>query len=677
MKRALALGVLLLAPRPSAAAAPPALRPMDVFDLEAASDPQISPDGSRVVYVRHFMDVMKDRRRSNLWIVDEDGTRHRPLTSGSRSDGAPRWSPTGDRIAWVSSGDGSPQIHVRYMDTGESAVLSRLVQGPRGLAWSPDGRSLAFFMHVPERSKPMVEPPARPEGAEWAPPPKVIDRLTYRADGEGYLPDGHSQLFVIPAEGGAPRQLTDGPFDHGGRIAWTPDGAHVLVSANRHPDGEYDPQNTEIYDVTLADGAIRALTQRRGPDGSPAVSPDGRKVAYTGFDDAYQSYQPTRLYVMDRDGGAPRCITDGFDRDVETPAWTSDGRGLVVRYDDEGETRVALVSLDGKVTPLAGGLAGPELDRPYGGGSFSVSAIGRVAFTRGSPDRPPDVAVRRPEEKEPRRLTRLNEELLGRRALGRVEGLSWKSSKDGRTIHGWVITPPGFDPRKKYPLVLEIHGGPVANYGARFAVDHQLYAAAGYVVLYANPRGSDSYGQEFGNLIHHDYPGDDYFDLMSGVDAVVARGYVDERNLFVTGGSGGGVLTAWIVGRTDRFRAAVSAKPVINWYSFVLTADGPGFFARYWFPGPPWDNEAHYMKRSPLSLVGNVKTPTMLITGEADYRTPISEAEQYYEALKLRRVDTALVRVPEASHDIAARPSQLIAKVAHVLAWFERYRVRD
>jgi len=267
----------------------------------------------------------------------------------------------------------------------------------------------------------------------------------------------------------------------------------------------------------------------------------------------------------------------------------------------------------------------------------------------------------------------LSDELLGFRRLGALEPIEYASSKDGRAIQGWILKPPGFDATKKYPLVLEIHGGPVANYGPRFAVEMQLYAAAGYVVFYANPRGSDSYGEAFGNLIHHDYPGDDYFDLMSGVDAVIAKGFVDDRRLFVTGGSGGGVLTAWTVGRTDRFRAAVSSKPVINWYSFVLTADMTSFFYRYWFPGFPWDEEAHYMKRSPLSLAGHVKTPTMVLTGEEDHRTPISESEQFYQALKLRRVPTVLVRVPGASHDIGARPSETIAKVAHVLAWFERY----
>ena len=236
------------------------------------------------------------------------------------------------------------------------------------------------------------------------------------------------------------------------------------------------------------------------------------------------------------------------------------------------------------------------------------------------------------------------------------------------------MKPPGFDPEKRYPLILEIHGGPFADYGDRFGAEMQLYAAAGYVVLYTNPRGSTSYGEEFGNLIHHDYPSHDYDDLMSGVDAVLAKGYVDAEQLFVTGGSGGGVLTAWIVGKTDRFRAAVSAKPVINWTSFVLTSDGTNFFTRYWFAAPPWEKPEEYLRRSPLQYVGNVKTPTMLLTGEQDFRTPISEAEQFFTALKLRKVDTALVRFPGASHELVTRPSQLIAKVSYILAWFEKHR---
>jgi len=379
---------------------------------------------------------------------------------------------------------------------------------------------------------------------------------------------------------------------------------------------------------------------------------------------------------MNRDGSGKRVVAADFDPGVANIQWSGDSQGLFFQYDHQGNTKIAYVSLAGKVETLAADVGGLSLGRPYSGGDFSVAPGGRFAFTYGRPEHPADIAVGE-HGSTVRRLTRLNEDLLAHKTLGQVEELWWESSYDGRRIQGWIVKPPGFDPEKKYPLVLEIHGGPFANYGDRFSAEIQLYAAAGYVVLYCNPRGSTSYGQEFGNLIHHNYPGQDYDDLMSGVDAVLAQGYVDPENLFVTGGSGGGVLSSWIVGKTGRFRAAVVAKPVINWYSFVLTSDGARFFYKYWFPGFPWDYPEDYLKRSPLSLVGNVTTPTMLLTGEEDYRTPMAESEQFYQALKLRKIDTALVRIQEASHSIAARPSNLIAKVTYILAWFEKYRTNS
>jgi acylaminoacyl-peptidase len=295
-----------------------------------------------------------------------------------------------------------------------------------------------------------------------------------------------------------------------------------------------------------------------------------------------------------------------------------------------------------------------------------------VAFTRTTAERPADVALLEPGG-SPRILTALNDDLAAQRVLASAHEFVVRSSHDGREIQAWVVMPPHFDPARRHPLLLEIHGGPFADYGVRFAYEFQAYAARGYVVLYANPRGSTGYGEEFGNLIHHAYPGHDYDDLMSCVDDLLARGLVDPERLYVTGGSGGGVLTAWIVGKNQRFRAAVSAKPVIDWTSHVLTADAYPFFVRYWFPAPPWEEPEEYFRRSPLALVGNVTTPTMLLTGEQDWRTPISQAEEYYQALKLRGVDTALVRIPDSSHGLADRPSQLMSKVLHVLAWFERY----
>jgi acylaminoacyl-peptidase len=653
------------------------LEPLDVFHIQYASDPQISPDGSRVAYVRNFMDVRRDRKRSHLWAVDADGGGHRPLVADDDRDASqPRWSPDGTRLAYVSKAigekDGPAQLYCRWMDTGQSARLAELEREPEHLAWSPDGRLVAFTMLVPKEPEPFVELPKPPKGADWAEPPRVVRRVGYRYDGKGYLEDGFRHVFVVSAEGGAPHRLTSGDFHHDGPLAWSGNGDAVYFTANRNEDWELEPRETELFRVSLADGGLTAITERSGPDHTPAVSPDGRRLAWLGFDDRGQGGQNTRLYVANADGGDRREIAGDLDRSVESPVWTEDGEGLVVKFDDRGTTKVARVALDGRVTVLAENVGGTTIGRPYASGSFSTSAAGRVAFTYSTPRHPADVAVV-DDGGEPVRLTRLDEGLLAARQVADAEELEVESSVDGRAVQAWVVKPPDFDPKKKYPLILEIHGGPFANYGGRFSMEIQLYAAAGYVVLYANPRGSTGYGEEFANLIHHDYPGRDYDDLMDAVDAVVAKGFVDEDQLYVTGGSGGGVLTAWIVGKTNRFRAAVAAKPVINWYSFALTADAYPYFARYWFPGMPWEQAEHYLRRSPLSLVGNVTTPTMLITGEDDHRTPIAESEQFYQALKLRKVDTMLVRVPGASHDIVARPSRMVMKVSYVLAWFRSH----
>jgi dipeptidyl aminopeptidase/acylaminoacyl peptidase len=331
------------------------------------------------------------------------------------------------------------------------------------------------------------------------------------------------------------------------------------------------------------------------------------------------------------------------------------------------------LSLDGRIEAIAEGLSSSELDRPYTGGDFTVARSGVVAFTSGSPSRPSDISVA--QHGHVTRVTHLNEDLFADKTLGAVEVLPVKSSFDQRTIDAWIVTPPDFDAKKKYPLILEIHGGPFASYGPTFSTDYQLYAAAGYLVLYTNPRGSTSYGEQFADLIHHDYPGHDYDDLMSAVDAAIARGYVDADKLFVTGGSGGGILTAWIVGKTQRFRAAAAQKPVINWTSEVLTTDSTQYMAKYWFGKNPWEDPDSYWKRSPLSLLGEVVTPTLVVVGDQDFRTPASDAEQYYQALQLKGVPTALVKVPGASHGgLTARPSQSAAKASAILAWFDRYK---
>jgi acylaminoacyl-peptidase len=646
---------------------------LDVFELEVASDPRVSPDGHSVVYVRRGFDVSKDATRTALWLAAVDGTVHRPLTDGTSPVSEPRWSPDGSRLAYVAKREERSRIFVRWMDTGDTVEIADLEHAPSGLAWSPDGSRIAFSMFVPDPS-PIVSPvmPAAPDGADWGADWTVIDEMVYRRDGSGYAKEGLRHYFRVPADGGTAARVTSDDCDHAGAPSWTPDGRSLVYSANCHERRDEDPQNSEIHRVDVSTGTVEVLTDRFGPDTSPAVSADGR-IAFTGFDDRFQGHQSVRLYVMNADGGDRRALLPDLDRSVSAPRWSLDGRRVYFQYDDLGQTRIAFTSTDDRLSDLGVAAGGLSIGRPYTEAQYDVSPDGTVAYTTGRPDRPADLAVAR-DGREPVQLTTLNEDLLGNRTLGEVEEIWYESSFDDRRIQGWIVRPPDFDPGRRYPLILEIHGGPFAAYGPHFAAEMQLYAAAGYVVLYTNPRGSTSYGEEFGNLIHHAYPGNDYDDLMSGVDAVVRLGYVDPEQLFVTGGSGGGVLSAWIVGRTDRFRAAVVQKPVINWFSFVLYSDSPAFFHRYWFPGPPWDHVEHYMARSPISLAGNVTTPTMLITGEQDHRTPMAESEQYYAALKIRGVEAALVRVPDASHDIAALPSNLVAKAAHVLAWFDRYR---
>ena len=652
-------------------AAKPAFSPMDVFALEWASDPEISPDGSQVAYVRQSFDIKTDSRRRMIWLVDREGNNHRPLAGGAGNQSSPRWSPDGARLAFVAADGDGAQIHMHWFSQGVTARVTNLVEAPTRLAWSPDGRQLAFVMRVSAKREPLkVKLPEAPKDAKWAEPLKAIDRMVYRSDGEGFLPDAFAQVFVVPAEGGTARQMTDGSWDHED-LSWTADGTELLVSANRHENADAVPNDSDIHAIDVATGAIRALTKRFGPDAEPAASPDGKYIAYTGYDDAYQGYQRARLYLLRRDNGEVRELAADLDRDVTNPTWSRDGRRIYFSFDDQGTTRIAETDLSGRVTNLVDDLGGEGWSRPYGGGSFSVARDGTIAYSANDALAPADVGLY--DGGKSQRLTKLNADLLNERELGQVEEIWSTTAADGRRVQSWLIRPPGYDASKKYPLILEIHGGPFANYGPRFTAELQLYAAAGYAVLFSNPRGSTSYGEEFGNLIHHAYPGRDFDDLMSAVDATIARGGIDEKRLFVTGGSGGGVLTAWIVGTTDRFSAAAVQKPVINWASFVLTADLPNFFYKYWFSAPPWEDYDAYWQRSPLSRVGNVKTPTMVVTGEQDFRTPIAESEQYYQALRLRGIDTLLVRVPGAPHALDQRPSQLTARIAYILAWFAKH----
>ncbi|MEM8799121.1 MAG: S9 family peptidase [Pseudomonadota bacterium] len=648
------------------------LQPRHVFDIEYASDPQISPDGSRIVYVRRSNDIMTDRTRSNLWIINSDGSGHRPIASGRADYSRPLWSPTGDRLAYVSSAEGSPQIYVRWMDTGDTALVTNLTSPPRALSWSPDGKTIAFVMNVPKETKSFAKLGVKkPKGANWSAPFKVIEEARFRRDGQGFYDPRHAHIFVVPADGGSPRQLTAGDFDHGGPLSWANDSQQILFAANRHEGWELETVEADIFSISM-DGELTQLTDLPGVESNPVMSPDGKTIAYLRAENKGLAYRLADLVVMPLDGGEARTLSSAFPLDIDAATWAGDGGSLFIQFDSRGARKVARMGLDGEVDILVSDVGGTSTGRPYLSGDHSATPDGTIAYTRGSADRPADLAIFG--DGETRTLTSLNEDVLGHLSLGEVNEVLYTSSVGKQLIQGWYITPPDFDPAKTYPLLLEIHGGPHLAYGPNFSLELQRYAAEGYVVFYDNHRGSSSYGLDFGLLLQNKYPSeDDFADHMSGVDAMIAKGFIDPDRLFIAGGSAGGVSTAYAVGLTSRFKAAVAAKPIINWTSKPLTADSYIYQVRHQFPGLPWEAFEHYWQRSPLSLVGNVTTPTMLMTGEEDYRTPITESEQFYQALTLRGIPTALVRIPGSGHGIAGRPSRLIGKVEHTLAWFKRY----
>ena len=640
----------------------------DTFmDMESVGSPNISPDGKTILFTRTWVDKVKDQSRSNLWITDIDGTRIRELTSGARNDSAPEWSPDGKRIAFLSDRDGTNQLHVLWLDTREIAQLTHLEQAPSNIKWSPDGKWLAFTSFVPDTDPILnIRLPERPRGAEWARPAVLVDRLSWAADGRGPVPKGNTHVFVIDAAlGGTPRQITNGKFSHNG-FDWSPDGKTLYVSGIRKPDAEYTRNDSEVYAVDLATLNVKALTDRKGPDGNPNVSPDGKLIAYVGHDERNYTNSVSSLYLMNSDGTNKRMIAGNLDSTPQNIGWWATSTGLYFTVESKGKSDICWLNLaDGAVKKVSTGthLAG-----------FSVANNGQIAAISSTLKEPNTLVTFKSDDvTKMNKLVDVNKDVLAGVKLGEWEEL-WFNSKDGLKVQGWLIKPANYEAGKKYPMVLWIHGGPWSMYSTAWSWSFQNFAAQGYAVLFTNPRGSTGYGQDFVNGIQYSYPGKDYDDLMAGVDAALAKGFIDDKNLFVCGGSGGGVLTAWIVGHTDRFTAAVSMRPVIDWHSFVGTTDGASWY--YQFDKYPWEDPMQYAVRSPLHYVANVKTPTMVMTGEADLRTPMGQSEEFYRALKMLKKETLLVRMPEEFHGWR-RPSHQIAQQLYLMAWFEKHMRKE
>ncbi len=696
-RRLLALCAALVAAATAAAAPPAALPPESLRDFCWVSDPRFAPDGHRLAFVQTRVDAVRDDYTTSIWLVD-GAQPPRPLTAASADALAPRWSPDGRRLAFVSKRSGRAQIHVLEADGGEAWQLTDDALGVGAYAWSPDGRRIAFQSRAPQAGEPPVTP--EPEVGQSR-PPMVTERLLTRADGRsGWLSTRRLHLWVVATDRGpkaAAARVTEGGFDDGAP-AWSRDGATLYFSAIRKPDADWAGGDTEIYAVP-ADGsrAPVALTERQGPDDDPVVSPDGRYLAYTGFDDdRRQSHTNTHLYVLDvatlkRRELAPdlgRSVGDGVIADMGAPrgeglrvVWRADSRAVYFVSADRGAVQLHEATLDGRERALTALEAGDLR-------AFDVAADGRVAVTHSAPTLPVELYAFRPGDAAHRAawqaLTTFNAALAARAgfvgyeelwlpgAAPSVTAFPGHAAGERQAIQGWLLKPPGYDPARRYPLVLYIHGGPHTMYGTAFFHEMQVLAHAGYLVLITNPRGSTGYGEAFANVIQYHYPGEDYGDLMAAVDAVVGRTAADPKRLFVAGGSGGGLLSAWTVGHTDRFAAAVVERAVTNWYSFVGTSDLNYYFVRHWFREGPWRDAEDYLARSPLSYVERVTTPVLVIHNEEDFRAPLDQGLQFYTALRELKKPARLAVFPDSSHGMSrdGRPNQRIARLGLILDWF-------
>src|SRR5437868_707592 len=730
-----------------------AITEKDLFDFVWIGDPQVSPDGSQVAFVRVTVNEKKEGYNTSIWSVPIAGgeTPHQ-LTKGNH-DSAPRWSPDGKSVLFLRSNekDGKPeppQLAILPMAGGDSFVFTDLPKGAANPVWAPDGKSIAFTTETnaedlakqekkkreekeakkpvagiadPGPQKSVAALPGSPTPAtadEHESDVRVITRAVYRQDNEGYSDPKHpTHIWIVTKPHGAdekvkPRQLTTGRFDEE-NATWSKDGAQIEFSSSRIDETYYELPRTDLYSVAAAGGKPVKITTidlntQLGPDaGVLSLSPDGKQIAFiASTTQPINSYTQPDLWLLDLLPNAkPRNLTANLDLEVggfliedsapprargrNAPIWTADGKGLIEVYAKEGKANLALFDV-----PVAGdassAVASARPDGPGNTGAVHDLTAGNqsVMSFRATPDTSKLIYIvstptrindlfaldRATPGAQPKQLTHINDELFSKLNLTEPEEISYDSF-DGKHIEAWLQKPPDFDAHKKYPLILNIHGGPHTAYGYIFDQEFQWMAAKGYVVLYPNPRGSTSYGEEFGNIIQYHYPGDDYKDLMSSVDDAIQRGYINDKKLGVTGGSGGGLLTNWVVGQTSRFAVAVAQRDIASWEDWWYSGDFT-LFQPNWFKAPPFEEADDYRARSPISYINNVKTPMMFILGETDYRTPPSAGgEQMFRALKFRKIPTVMVRFPNESHELSrsGQPWHRVERLQHIVGWFDHW----
>ena len=655
-----------------------------IYDLQIVSDPQISPDGKHVLFGVQRVDRVKEKKYTNLWIVSTGGGEPRQFTYGDQVDQQARWSPDGKEIAFFSNRtDGEQeQVYIIPFYGGEGRPLTSLKGSFAALEWSPDGRSLALQFR--KKDAETIEREADEQKKKLGVVARHVTSLEYKLDGAGYLPQEKWHIWTIDVPTGATFQITDGIYNEEGP-RWSPDGSRILFTSNRSKDPAKEVDAIDLYLIPAHGGKMERVETRYGHKTLASFSPDGQWIAYLGREQTGRFYQNTNLFVVPTAGGESRNLSKAFDLHLTSatntdvgsgtaqtpPSWSQDGQWIYVQATERSNQPLVAIPVNGAQATLQRVVAEPGVV-----GSFSLDAAQeRVAYLWGTMDSTGQVAVRGMPGETPLILTGFNRSLLAELDLGAIEEVNIKTP-GGSELQGWILRPPGFDPAVQYPSVLEIHGGPQTQYGRVFMHEFYFLAAQGYIVHWCNPRGSQGYGEAFSGAIFNNWGSVDYDDIMAWTDFVQQLPYIDSQRMGVTGGSYGGYMTATIISRTPRFKAAVAQRLVSNFISFygssdmnIMTEELAGI------PGPPWADLENYWRVSPISNIGNAVTPTLIIHSERDFRCDREQGEQVFVALQRLGVDSEMVLFPDESHGLSreGRTDRRVARLQHVVRWFEKY----